>query len=494
MATSPAGHRDPHRELGWTSLRYAAGMIHAAIISCATLSVQPVQLDGGFEEWDTPAAAPSITGAGSASHIYLLMSLNGPPVNLQGLNNPMTLRLDWDNNPETGKMAGSLPGVDLEVLFSPSRGKGGSGVAVRRSSDRGAQSWDEVGFVFAPTVASNRFELCFPRTLRGLDLVAGSTMPWELSWTDPKPARGIARVGADRPMAKPTMSAPLPRPADGATRVVTWNLEKGNLLKQRRVVTRVLAAIKPHIVLIQEIEDGQTGEDFINVLRAAVPGSNWTIDLSPRSGTIKSGIATRLPAKSVRAFDTIKRRGESHGHVRAAALGIDIPGVGPVLAVSAHLKCCGVVDGPEDMKRIGEVLAIRRAAESAETERDFQGLIIGGDLNLVGGSLPLDLLIAQGEGLIAELDTPEDLLIIDAWQPDGRGLQTWQEDGQAYTPGRLDYIVISGSSLRPDPRTTVVLDTLDLPEPALRDMKLQQSDTKQASDHLPVIVDLMPAS
>ncbi|HJN80218.1 MAG TPA: hypothetical protein QF455_05045, partial [Phycisphaerales bacterium] len=102
MATSPAGHRDPHRELGWTSLRYAAGMIHAAIISCATLSVQPVQLDGGFEEWDTPAAAPSITGAGSASHIYLLMSLNGPPVNLQGLNNPMTLRLDWDNNPETG--------------------------------------------------------------------------------------------------------------------------------------------------------------------------------------------------------------------------------------------------------------------------------------------------------------------------------------------------------------------------------------------------------
>ncbi|MDP6987706.1 MAG: hypothetical protein QGG74_06645, partial [Phycisphaerales bacterium] len=184
--------------------------------------------------------------------------------------------------------------------------------------------------------------------------------------------------------------------------------------------------------------------------------------------------------------------GESHGHVRAAALGVEVPGVGPVLAVSTHLKCCGVVNGPEDIKRIGEVLAIRRAVESAEKGRDYQGLIIGGDLNLVGGSLPLDLLVAQGEGLIDRIDTPEDLLIVDAWQPDGQGLQTWQEDGQSYTPGRLDYIVISGSSLSQD--MAVVLDTLDLPEPALRTMKLQQGDTAQASDHLPVIVDLTPAS
>lgn len=420
------------------------------------------------------------------------MRLTGPPVNLQGLDNPMTLRLDWDNNPRTGKKVGSLPGVDLEVLFSPTRGKRGSGVAVQRSSDRGKQSWDTVDFVFAPTVASSRFELRFPRKIPGIDRTAGSDMPWELSWTDPEPAHGTARVGAGRPEPKPAMSGALPQTSGDVTRVVTWNLEKGNLLKQRRVVTRVLAAIEPHIVLIQEIEDGQTGEDFINVLRAAVPDGRWTIDLSPRSGTIKSGIATRLPAKSVHAFNTITRRGESHGHVRAAALGIDIPGVGPVLTVSVHLKCCGVVDGPEDMKRIGEVLAIRRAVEQAEAASNYRGLIIGGDLNLVGGSLPLELLVAQGEGLIAEPTRPEDLLIIDAWQPDGQGLQTWQENGQSYTPGRLDYIVISGSSLRPN--MAVVLDTLDLSEPALRSMKLQQGDTSQASDHLPVIVDLTPAS
>ncbi|MDP6986832.1 MAG: hypothetical protein QGG74_02190, partial [Phycisphaerales bacterium] len=330
-------------------------MIHATIAFCIALSAQPVQLDGRFEEWGASTASSSIIGAGSTSHVYLLLSLDGPPVNLQGLDDSMTLRLDWDNDPRTGKMVGSLPGVDLEVLFSPRRGKGGSGVAVRRSSDRGKQSWDAVDFVFAPTIASNRFELRFPRQVPGLDGAAGAAMPWELSWTDPEPARGTADVAANRPTAKATMRTPLRAPDGDVIRVVSWNLEKGNLLKQRRVVTRVLAAIKPHIVMIQEIEDGQTGEDFINVLRAAVPGSRWTIDLSPRSGTIKSGIATRLPAKSVAAFDTIKRRGESHGHVRAAALGVEVPGVGPVLAVSTHLKCCGVVNGPEDIKRIGEV-------------------------------------------------------------------------------------------------------------------------------------------
>jgi endonuclease/exonuclease/phosphatase family metal-dependent hydrolase len=282
------------------------------------------------------------------------------------------------------------------------------------------------------------------------------------------------------------------KPAAGSDiRVVTWNLEKGNLLKQREAVIRVLAAMEPDIVLIQEIEDGQTEQDLAEVLQAAMPGAQWTTALSPRSGTIKSGIATRLPAQPVPSFKKLKRRGESHGHVRAAALDITIPNLGNVLAVSAHLKCCGIAGGPEDLKRIGEVMAIRRAVVAAETEVNYRGLVIGGDLNLVGGLLPLQLLVAQGEGLIERRDTLGDLLIVEAMQPDGSGVQTWQEDGQSYTPGQLDFIVVTGSSLQPT--NALVLDTQDIPERALRQMNLERDDTALASDHLPVFVDLKPA-
>jgi endonuclease/exonuclease/phosphatase family metal-dependent hydrolase len=98
------------------------------------------------------------------------------------------------------------------------------------------------------------------------------------------------------------------------------------------------------------------------------------------------------------------------------------------------------------------------------------------------------MLISQGEGLIEQRDTLGDLLVVEAMQPDGQGVQTWQENGQSYTPGQLDYIVVTGSSLQPT--TAVVLDTLDLPSAALQKMSLQRSDTAEASDHLPVIVDL----
>jgi endonuclease/exonuclease/phosphatase family metal-dependent hydrolase len=100
------------------------------------------------------------------------------------------------------------------------------------------------------------------------------------------------------------------------------------------------------------------------------------------------------------------------------------------------------------------------------------------------------MLVEDGESLIAELETPASLAIIDAWQPDGRGRQTWQKIGSSFSPGRLDYIVVSSRTL--EPTFSIVLDTLDLPESALRSMDLVRTDTRRASDHLPVIVDLQP--
>ncbi len=458
-------------------------MITSIIALCLTATAQPILLDGEFTEW--PA---TVSGAGSPSHVYLQMILPSP-VNLQGLDNPMTLAIDWDNNKQTGNKVGTLAGTDLEVLFSPG---GRGGVKVRRSCDSGRKSWDTVKLVFSPTVASDRFEFRFPRTLQLDDsaITAQEDMPWQLAWDEGGSVRGTATVTSELPDVTPVPGPELIASTKNSTRVMTWNLEKGNLIKQREVVTRVFMAIRPDIVLVQEILDGQTADDLEDVLEDAMPNTKWTAILSPRSGNIKSAIATRLRAKPIASFNKLKRRGESHGHVRAVGMTITVPGVGNVLAVSAHLKCCGIAGGPEDLKRIGEVMAIRRAIKTAAESVNYKGLIIGGDLNLVGGLLPLQMLIAQGEGLIADTDTLGDLLVVEALQSDGQGVQTWQEDGQSYTPGRLDYLMVTESLLKPV--NAFVLDTDDLTLQSLEKLGLQADDTTHASDHLPVVVDLTP--
>ncbi|MDP7029482.1 MAG: endonuclease/exonuclease/phosphatase family protein [Phycisphaerales bacterium] len=454
-------------------------------IAAATLAASPIQLDGDFYDWAPQGDAPALTAACTRDHVFLHLTLDGPPVNLQGLDAPLTLSLNWDNDTSTSLPAADPAGTDVEIVFSPRSGRRTGGIAVK-VPDRSSETWDAAGLVFSPTAAASAFELRLDRTVAGID--AASTIPWTLRREGDLAVSGDAPIGPQRPGPPQHMTA-LPVKPPNAVRVVTWNLEFGNLVKQSAVTRRLLAALQPDVLLLQEIERGQTESALMAVIEAA--GGDWTLELGPLGGSIRSGIASRLPAQRVEAFDNLKRRGESRGHVRAAALTIDFPDVGRVLAVSAHLKCCGVVDGPEDMKRIGEVLAIRRAVQHAEQSNDVVGLIIGGDLNLVGGSLPLDLLVAGGEALILD-DSERDLRIIEAWQPDGSGLQTWQKPGQSYSPGRLDYIVVSPQTLAPV--FAAVFDTLDLPEPSLREMNLVRTDAGRASDHLPVVVDLVPVN
>jgi hypothetical protein len=66
---------------------------------------------------------------------------------------------------------------------------------------------------------------------------------------------------------------------------------------------------------------------------------------------------------------------------------------------------------------------------------------------------------------------------------------TWRDDSAGFPPGRLDYIVYSGSSA--SAVNALVLDTTRLSEKALAKLGLDRTDTG-GTDHLPVIVDLVP--
>ena len=69
-------------------------------------------------------------------------------------------------------------------------------------------------------------------------------------------------------------------------------------------------------------------------------------------------------------------------------------------------------------------------------------------------------------------------------------IYTWTEEGSRFPAGRLDYMLTSPSTLRVVGEW--ILDTARLDDESLSAMGLMRRDSA-ATDHRPLIVDLMPA-
>jgi len=68
-------------------------------------------------------------------------------------------------------------------------------------------------------------------------------------------------------------------------------------------------------------------------------------------------------------------------------------------------------------------------------------------------------------------------------------MYTWFDAGNAFTPGRLDYLLYSDAVA--EAVNSFVLDTGVMSEAALARVGLDADDTSN-SDHLPVVLDVRP--
>jgi len=176
-------------------------LLQASVFAAAP----PIIVDGEFSDWPSiDNAGPSLVGAASQSDVFLLLTLGGTPVNLQGLDEPMTLRLDWDDRADTG--ISKSGGIDIEVTFSPRR----RGLSVR-TAKIGQGSWDSVQIVFAPTVANNRFEIRLPRTLPGGGPSAENQIRWQLHSGESTMASGTLKLRSSDVSPKPALKAQIRR-------------------------------------------------------------------------------------------------------------------------------------------------------------------------------------------------------------------------------------------------------------------------------------------
>ena len=475
----------------------------------AVTATPPIVIDGEFGDWrdvavalddadDAPGAAVDF-GELRVTHddrfVHLLIDL-GRTVNVQRLKGRIDILLDVDADEKTGRTVLGMPGVDLIVELSPrdpgNPDRAGRGAAVSFPTDqpppgdRMRLSPYMIGLVSAPTYAGDVFELRMERgtMLPGVrSLFSASSIRGRLVYLDRDGTvlddTSVFAYDLTPVEAVPSDhgSDPLARPAFTQLRVMTWNTGMDGLRSRPAPFERILHAIDPDVILFQELTEAdhpQQVEAYLKAWIARRPAERWTVLRGAGGGQLRCAVASRLKLDRYAALDPLPMPDRPDRSVRVTGAELTLSGH-RLLVVSAHLRCCGYAGSFEDRTRVVEADAIRRAIADAVASGRFDGVIVGGDLNLVGSRWPLDILA-------------ENLQVVEPLQFGGRSNTTWWDIRQPFLPGRLDFLLLSDTS--PVVRRSFVFDARLVSPRWLRHHGLRAGDTVEASDHLPVVVDL----
>jgi endonuclease/exonuclease/phosphatase family metal-dependent hydrolase len=253
-------------------------------------------------------------------------------------------------------------------------------------------------------------------------------------------------------------------------RIMSWNVLRSSPVDNAAPFARVVGAIKPDIILLQEWD------------YAAPQLAGWFTALIDARGW--NGVALESSGVSIVSGYPLEAVGEplvlDANETRFVAAIASSP-IGPIFVGSTHLTCCGAAGDERDRRRQLEAGAINAWVSSWLDGAGVTMRVLGGDMNLVGSRAPIDTLVA---GLS---DDAEDLSIAEAYVLGDAAQYTWSDPGNAFTPGRLDYIAAGGSEL--EIVRAFVLDTRRLSDAALARMGLDRGDGA-ASDHVPLVVDV----
>lgn len=482
----------------------------------AAAQVPALVIDGKFQDWKqiAPALIDPIDASDAAidfgelriahtsAHVHLLVDFRRT-INVQGLDGTVLMLMDVDGDSQTGQTEFGLDGVDIIVHLSPRDPqrpeRPGMGMSVRSTTyepdpadpQQKPLSIYDIGLMFAPTHASRRMEFRIDRgaQLPGTPaLFSGDACAMKLVFInldgqaadETEVVRHNLRSGA-LPLAPVDEHAdPLQRDPRSALRIMNWNVFRGANFTHPDPFARTIAAINPDVILLQELPEQTSAQDLKDFLERATQSDQWQVALGTGGGDLRCAIAARLPLRE--SLQSVPLPNQPDRTVRAAGAFIDA-GDRRLLAVAVHLRCCGRAGGPEDQQRLHEVRALSDAMTAALRANPCDGIIIAGDFNLVGTRDPMEVMAA---GL--DLDHTA-LRIAHPLNLDGRSHATWADPSQPFAPGRLDYFLYSDSSL--EISRTFVYDSQHLNARWLTHYGVHPTDTRDASDHRPMVADLL---
>lgn len=455
-----------------------------------------VTLDGDISEWPADSAA-----CVDEHNLYLRFTVADEQFTLQAADESVVVSLDLDASTDTGAVGELAPyndmGTDLEIRFSPERADGtrGKGVlveAIDKAGNRTKLDIGELDLQVAPSYAAGWYELRMTRTPRN----AGVFPPGGLRSTGF--VKGVVNlrgehdkvIGYADPFVLPVnvvcpdgvrlSGVEVPSRPRAGVRVMSYNVEKSSPVRNPDVFKRVITALDPDVILMQEWEDGDAASVQAWLTQNVPTSPEWFV-IKPRGDNEHGGgvvVASRYRLDPL--MDAPVTTGFNGRPVRFVGAVVHAP-AGEVLAGSLHLKCCGTKDSSEDRERMLEARVINEAFAAAAVSHPEARRVIAGDFNLVGSRPPLDIVRAK-------LDADgSDLGVADAPDLAERVYRTWRDASTGFAPGRLDYVLYSQSNSRA--ADAFVFDTSRLNDATLARLGLDRTDCT-GSDHLPVIVDL----
>lgn len=445
-----------------------------------------IVLDSSIEDW--PASQVAVA---DEYFLYLRFSPGGP-ISLQSNDESVVVSLDLDAKLSTGMVSGEM-GVDMEITFSPSRddGRPGNGTVVSVVSPDGERirlAPALMDISVSPSHASEWFEMRIARRLASQNLLpvegllSQGRLTGRLSMYD-----AAGRRVAEAPMFAATLPPAAPREKRvratvppkplGTVRVVSHNVLNGSPLQKPDPFARMLRALDPDIVLVQEWYDTPADEMAAWFNEHLAISGRWRAVTSEGRGV---AVISRLDIAPIGPPALLVQVRDREQTVRVTPALVESP-IGPIALASIHLKCCGSIGSPEDQQRVIEARAIASMIEEQTRDIGPHVRLIMGDFNLVGSKEPLYALARGFDADGSNATVAEPFVMGDS------AMYTWTDPTSRFLPSRLDYAVYSDSSAVV--ARSFVLDPARLNAESLEALNITELDA-MASDHRPIVLDL----
>ncbi len=419
--------------------------------------------------------------------LYLSLEIGVNEINMQE-NNRIAMYIDADHNTATGASFNGI-GAELEWRFGERLGvfwQDGGFTQIIHSA---------VSLVTSPTVSSTRFEIALDleATPDGLNPLFTSdsiriAFTEKTSAGDFLPESGETLTYTfDKTLAPNVTPKTLAKFKTDDLRILSWNVEFDGLFdpapERRGAFSRILRAVRPDVIGFQEIYNA-SAEDVLLLMQAVLPLSEDQRWYAAKQGP-DNIVAARFPITK-----SIATTGNG-----AFLLNLRPEFDSDLFLIVAHPPCCGNDTGRQF--EIDAMMALIRDAKQGKHDViDLPAqtpIVIVGDFNLVGQSQQLTSLLT-GEIINPEFGasfSPDwddsDFEMLLPRHVASRMFFTWFRETSSFSPGKLDFIIYSGSVF--EPQNSYTLFTRDLPNDTLSVYLLNPEDATIASDHLPVIGD-----
>lgn len=482
-----------------------------ALMLLATVAAAEWRHDGALDDWpadalrvDDPAGDPHKPGHGelpgrdltelvaSVDAHALRVGVGFSSVESGDEEAGLLLLIDADRNPSTGH---SREGLGCELIWDIGLREGEVFLEDFSGPVKGAKELREfLGILVAPTVTAPAVEVWLPRGDHELfrDRAFHLVVHDERS-DDRAPDDGSFTLVWPE-AADPVAPIPLERHHDAAFRFVAWNVEHDGLFAtddavRQAALRRVLGALDTDMWVLNEVWD-HDGEQ----VRARL-GELLGRDLSSWSAVRRDGgnvLLSRFEVvESWEVIDDVEGDDPRDRH-RVTAARLATPGR-DALVIASHWRCCDA-DAERQIEADGTMRFLRDAFTPGgrlDLPADTP-VIVAGDFNLVRLREQLDTLLTGdvvdearfGADVAPALVDLDDVPLRHAQWP---LVHTWHVPDSSFGPGRLDWVFVNTAV---DPVRHLILDTARLDDEALARSGLEREDTRVASDHFPLVVDV----